>query len=72
MVKKFTQPPAPKAPVLPADLAADLAAYDASEPTAAAATAAPVETADESAGTGADAYLAFLEADLPKPVAHHH
>ena len=72
MVKKFTQPPAPKAPTLPADLASDLAAYDASEPAAAAATAAPAEATEESTGTGADAYLAFLEADLPKPVAHHH
>ena len=56
-------------PVLPTDLASELAAYDAAEPTLAEA-AAPVNV-EESGSGGAEAFLTFLEQDLPKPVKHH-
>ncbi|RDB17560.1 hypothetical protein Hypma_001001 [Hypsizygus marmoreus] len=68
VVKSYTLPPTPKAPAIPTDLAAELSAYDAAEPTKAEAVAAG--TAEEGA-SGADAYLSFLEQDLPKPEAHH-
>lgn len=71
VVKKFALPPAPAAPKLPTDLASELAAYDAAEPAIAdAAPAQATTTSDEPAG-GADAFLTFLEQDLPKPVHHH-
>jgi len=64
-------PPTPKAPSLPTDIASELSAYDASEPTLAEAEAVAVTT--ESHGPdGAEAFLEMLEADLPKPDAHHH
>jgi len=69
-VKSYSLPPAPKAPVLPVDLASELAAYDATEPTI-AQKAVSQESVEEGTG-GADEYLAFLEQDLPKPAAHHH
>ena len=69
VVKAYSLPPAPQAPTLPADLAGELSAWDATEPTV-AATAAPA--GEESAGpTGAEQFLAFLEADEPKHEAHH-
>ncbi|KAF6749611.1 ATP synthase complex subunit H-domain-containing protein [Ephemerocybe angulata] len=69
-VKAFALPPAPKAPTLPADLAAELSAYDAAEPVPASTVSASADApAHES--TGADAFLTFLEADVPKPEAHH-
>lgn len=71
-MKKLALPPAPKTPALPTDLASELAAYEATEPTA--ADAAPVaqssSSSDEIAG-GAAGFLTFLEQDLPKPVHHH-
>ncbi|THV02644.1 hypothetical protein K435DRAFT_716797 [Dendrothele bispora CBS 962.96] len=70
VVKNFSSPSAPKPPTLPSDMATELNAYDASEPTLAstdAAKAAPTEGV-----SGADAFLEFLEQDLPKPEAHHH
>ena len=70
VVKNYSSPPTPKAPLLPADLASELTAYDAAEPTI-ADTAAPTSASEESGAGGADAYLAFLEQDLPKPVHHH-
>ncbi|KAF9472672.1 hypothetical protein BDN70DRAFT_886757 [Pholiota conissans] len=72
VVKKFSLPPSPATPKLPADLAAELAAYDAAEPSVAegAPAAQASATSDEPAG-GADAFLTFLEQDLPKPVHHH-
>ncbi|KJA22144.1 hypothetical protein HYPSUDRAFT_202398 [Hypholoma sublateritium FD-334 SS-4] len=73
VVKKFTLPPSPATPKLPTDLASDLAAYDASEPTsadAAPAAQASSNAADEPTG-GAEGFLVFLEQDLPKPVHHH-
>ncbi|PAV15587.1 hypothetical protein PNOK_0844500 [Pyrrhoderma noxium] len=72
VVKAFAAPAVPKAPSAPADLASELAAYDAAEPTLASSpSAASTEVADDS-GAGAKEFLAFLEADLPKPEAHHH
>jgi len=64
-------PPTPKSPALPTDLAAELEAYDAVEPTAAAAPAAQATSATEEGTGGAEEFLAFLEKDLPK-VEHHH
>lgn len=69
-MKKFTPPPRPSPPALPSDLAAELSAYDAAEPTSASAPVAQA-TATEEGVNSADAFLAFLEQDLPKPVAHH-
>ena len=63
-------PPTPKAPALPADLASELSAYDASEPTVAAEPKV-AETTTEAAGAGAEAFLEALEVDLPKADAHH-
>ncbi|KAH9476823.1 ATP synthase subunit H, mitochondrial [Psilocybe cubensis] len=71
-VKKFTAPAAPVAPALPADLAAELNTYATTEPTLADATASTKASEPTEASTGgADAFLAFLEEDLPKPVHHH-
>ncbi|KAH9925636.1 ATP synthase complex subunit H-domain-containing protein [Epithele typhae] len=71
VVKAYSLPPAPQVPALPSDLAAELSAYDATEPTVAEVKAAPSADAD-AAPTGADQFLSFLEAD--EPVAHkeHH
>ncbi|KAG6890236.1 hypothetical protein C0995_010249 [Termitomyces sp. Mi166 len=68
-VKSYSLPPTPKVPVLPTDLASALAEYDAIEPTKAAV--AQVESASVEEASGADAFLTFLEADLPKQEAHH-
>ncbi|KAF8346570.1 ATP synthase complex subunit H-domain-containing protein [Amanita rubescens] len=70
VVKSYSLPPAPKAPVLPVDLASELAEYDATEPTV-AQKAVSQESVEAGTG-GADEYLAFLEQDIPKPEAHHH
>ncbi|OSD03821.1 hypothetical protein PYCCODRAFT_1458382 [Trametes coccinea BRFM310] len=70
VVKNFQQPPAPQPPTLPADLASELSAYDAAEPTF-AASAKPAESEESSGPTGAESFLAFLEADEPKAEAHH-
>jgi F-type H+-transporting ATPase subunit h len=68
-VKSYSLPPAPKPPVLPVDLASELAAYDAAEPTLAQRAAAQEST---EGAAGADEFLSFLEQDIPKPEAHHH
>ena len=71
VVKAYSLPPKPQAPTLPADLASELAAFDAAEPTKAEVKAAPAATS-ETATSGGDAFLEFLEADLPvKDEAHH-
>jgi len=70
VVKSYTQPPSPAAPSIPSDLAAELAAYDAVEPTRAEAVATASGETGDLAG-GADAFLNFLEQDLPKHEAHH-
>ncbi|KAH9044859.1 ATP synthase complex subunit H-domain-containing protein [Lactarius hengduanensis] len=66
-VKAFSVPTAPSAPTLP-DLATELAAYDATEPTRADAT--DVSPVHGGPTAGAEAYLAFLEAEVPEE-AHH-
>ncbi|KAF8430590.1 ATP synthase complex subunit H-domain-containing protein [Boletus edulis BED1] len=71
-VKVFTSPTAPKPPVLPADLAAELAAYDAAEPTKADVEAVKhTGLSGEEVGGGAEAFLSFLEADVKPAEAHH-
>jgi len=67
-VKAFSAPAAPSVPTLP-DLAAELATYDATEPTRADVTDVP--SAHGGPAVGADAYLAFLEADEVQEEAHH-
>ncbi|KAI9430869.1 ATP synthase complex subunit H-domain-containing protein [Lactarius indigo] len=67
-VKAFSAPSAPSVPALP-DLATELAAYDATEPTRADAT--DVSPAHGGSAAGAEAYLAFLEADEVQEEAHH-
>ena len=71
VVKNYSSPPIPKVPVIPTDLASELAAYDAAEPTM-AEVAAPTSASEESGESGAEAYLAFLEQDIPKPTHSHH
>jgi F-type H+-transporting ATPase subunit h len=70
-VKAFSAPSTPQAPALPSDLASELSAYDVAEPTKAPVAAATSETPAD-ATTGADAFLAFLEADEPKHDNAHH
>ncbi|KAH6911992.1 hypothetical protein BKA70DRAFT_1422712 [Coprinopsis sp. MPI-PUGE-AT-0042] len=70
-VKSFSMPPTPKAPAVPADLASELSAYDAAEPTLETVQASSTGAAEEQAGAGADEFLAFLEKDVPKPEHHH-
>jgi len=71
VVKSINIPSAPEPPKLPSDLASELQAYASAEPTLAdAAPAATTASALDGAG-GADAFLHFLEQDLPKEDAHH-
>jgi F-type H+-transporting ATPase subunit h len=74
VVKNYSKPAVPKAPALPADIASELSAYDASEPQHADAPAAKTASfgEDAAAGAGAAAFLELLEEDLPKPEEHHH
>jgi len=67
VVKAFSSPALPSTPTLP-DLASELAAYDATEPTRAAV--ADVSTGHGEPAAGAEAYLEFLEADVQEE-AHH-
>ncbi|EGN94690.1 hypothetical protein SERLA73DRAFT_187746 [Serpula lacrymans var. lacrymans S7.3] len=69
-VKAYSLPPAPKPPVLPSDLASELATYDAAEPTKASEPKV-TSSSTEQVGTGADGFLSFLEQDEPKAEAHH-
>ncbi|KDQ52446.1 hypothetical protein JAAARDRAFT_210598 [Jaapia argillacea MUCL 33604] len=69
-VKPFAAPSAPTAPSLPADLASELSSYDATEPVTEQKAAAALASTED-VGAGAEAYLAFLEADLPKAEVHH-
>nr|GAT52728.1 predicted protein [Mycena chlorophos] len=64
VVKTYSMPTAPKAPVLPADLASELSAYDASEPTTSQADAKAAAPAASLADGGAEAFLEVLEADV--------
>ncbi|KAI0277830.1 ATP synthase complex subunit H-domain-containing protein [Russula aff. rugulosa BPL654] len=68
VVKAFSSPALPSAPALP-DLASELAAYDATEPTR--GTVADVATGHGEPAAGAEAYLEFLEADEVQEEAHH-
>lgn len=71
-VKVFASPASPNPPVLPANLAADLAAYDVAEPTKAEVeTVKATDLSGEQVGGGAEAFLAFLEADVKPAEAHH-
>ncbi|CCL99809.1 uncharacterized protein FIBRA_01833 [Fibroporia radiculosa] len=69
-VKAYSIPPAPQPPTVPVDLAAELSAYDAVDPVA-AGEATTTTTSTEELTTGADTFLAFLEADEPKAEVHH-
>ncbi|KAL7005597.1 hypothetical protein EMMF5_004842 [Cystobasidiomycetes sp. EMM_F5] len=77
-VKEFHSPSAPKAPVVPtgADLAKELEAYDAEEPSLGAAkTDASASSSSESEGSdqSADEYLAFVEQEAKRqPAPAHH
>ncbi|KAF5347297.1 hypothetical protein D9756_009890 [Leucocoprinus leucothites] len=70
VVKQFSLPPSPQAPTVPADLASELAAYDSAEPTVASVSTSSASS--EENGGGADEFLTFLEADVPKPDHGHH
>jgi F-type H+-transporting ATPase subunit h len=70
VVKSYSLPPVPKPPTLPSDLASELSAYDATEPALAVVTDVTPSSSEEVVG-GADAYLSFLEQDLPKEEHHH-
>jgi len=72
LVKTYSAPSQPKPPVLPSDLASELSAYDASEPTKVEVSGKAATSHTEDVGTGADAYLSFLEQDLPKAEEAHH
>ncbi|PCH42896.1 hypothetical protein WOLCODRAFT_102755 [Wolfiporia cocos MD-104 SS10] len=69
-VKTYSIPPAPQPPTIPVDLASELSAYDATEPVVAGA-AETSAASPETLTTGADTFLAFLEADEPREEAHH-
>ena len=69
-VKAFSPPQPPQPPALPADLAVELAAYDAAEPTKVDEPVAK-GLAVEEFGQGAEAFLSFLEADVKPAEAHH-
>ncbi|EKM52822.1 uncharacterized protein PHACADRAFT_261472 [Phanerochaete carnosa HHB-10118-sp] len=69
-IKAYSLPPKPQAPALPTDLASELAAYDATEPTKAdtKAAAEPVaETKNE-----AEAFLEFCEREPNQDHHAHH
>jgi F-type H+-transporting ATPase subunit h len=58
--------------VLPADLAEQLTAYDAFEPTKADVEAVKsASLSQEEVSGGAEGFLAFLEADVKPAEAHH-
>ncbi|KAI5823524.1 hypothetical protein K523DRAFT_255015 [Schizophyllum commune Tattone D] len=65
-VRSWSAPQKPAAPALPTDLAAELSAYDAAEPTLASAPAAGEAPA---AASAAEEFLEMLEAD---PVVEEH
>jgi len=68
-VKEYAIPAVPQAPALPTDLASELAAYDAAEPVS--DTVVISSSTEEEGATGAEAFLSFLEQDIPKAEAHH-
>ncbi|KIM29276.1 hypothetical protein M408DRAFT_328935 [Serendipita vermifera MAFF 305830] len=72
-VREFSQPKTPAPPSVPADLASELSAYDAAEPSlapkSADSAAAPTSTEGK---LGGPALLKFLQEDLPADDHHHH
>jgi len=70
-VKPLVVPSAPTPPSFPSssELASELEAYESSQPTL--ADAAPVSSSSNESAAGAQAFLQFLEQDLPKDEAHH-
>ncbi|TDL27020.1 hypothetical protein BD410DRAFT_741411 [Rickenella mellea] len=70
-VKNINIPHPPEAPAPPTNLAAELSAYDATEPSLAPAPSAKGAVVADEMGTGAKSFLNFLEQDLPRPEAHH-
>jgi F-type H+-transporting ATPase subunit h len=72
VVKTYSAPPRPKPPILSSDLASELSAYNASEPAKAEVAKKASASHSEDVGAGADAYLEFLEQDLPKAEEAHH
>jgi F-type H+-transporting ATPase subunit h len=69
-VKQFSSPASPQAPAVPHDLASELSAYDAAEPTVASAPSTGSASSEENEG-GTEQFLSFLEQDLPRKSAHH-
>ncbi|KAF9791319.1 ATP synthase complex subunit H-domain-containing protein [Thelephora terrestris] len=69
-VKEFSAPAPPQVPALPTDLASELARYDATEPVSAPSVTSAEGGHATSEATEADAFLSFLEADVPKEVHH--
>jgi F-type H+-transporting ATPase subunit h len=68
-VKQYSTPAAPKPPSVPSDLAAELSAYDAADP-----TRAPVKVdaaSGEHVGQSPEEFLEALEADEVVHKAHH-
>lgn len=73
IVKAYALPPSPAPPALPADLAGELAAYDAAEPVSAESKQRNLEAAAGAEAvtvTGADTFLEVMEADEVR--AGHH
>jgi len=70
VVKQFSLPPSPQPPTVTANLSSQLDAYDAAEPTSAPVSMSSTNS-QEDAG-GADEFLTFLEADVPKLDHGHH
>jgi len=74
-VKEFHALLKPTPPPLPADLAAELAEYESSEPTLTSPSGtggiAAASASSEEGGSTPQEFLAFLEADLPKEDLHH-
>ncbi|KAF8759132.1 ATP synthase complex subunit h [Rhizoctonia solani] len=66
-------PLSPNRSLGPTDLASELSRYDETEPTLADAPAASPSIAAQAQGDvgSADAFLSFLEQDVPKTEAHH-
>ncbi|KAH8829890.1 ATP synthase complex subunit H-domain-containing protein [Flagelloscypha sp. PMI_526] len=67
-VKAYSTPSAPQAPTLPTDIASELSAYDAAEPTK--VSAAPT-SADASTEADGAAFLEMLEAPEVEEEHHH-
>ena len=66
-VKAYSLPPKPQPPALPTDLASELAAYDAAEP-----TKAETKVAAEPVVEGKNEAEAFLELCEREPNQDHH